>query len=73
MRDEDHGALVRIERFCDDGNVTEVDMVGRLIEDEKARPLDDETVQTISVCIPLLEQLCLLRVFQKVKEHRSCS
>src|SRR3989344_8068001 len=37
VRNQYHRALVRIERFGDDWHVTEVDVVGRLVENEEPR------------------------------------
>ena len=34
--DEDHRSFIFVESFGDDGEVSEVDMVGRLIEDEES-------------------------------------
>jgi len=40
--DEDHGTLIRVQCLCDAGEVAKVDVVRRLIEDEKAWLLEDE-------------------------------
>ena len=42
VRDEDHRTFIGIECLCDARQVAEVDVIGRLIEYEKPRLLEDE-------------------------------
>src|SRR3989344_4391201 len=53
VRDEDHRALIRIERFCYDGKMAEVDVVGRLVEDQESRRKEDESREGDQALLPL--------------------
>jgi len=43
MAYHDDGAIILIQRLCDDGEMTEIDMVGWLVENEEMRLLDNES------------------------------
>ena len=50
--DEDHGAFVGVEGFGDDRQMTEVNMVGRLVEDEQARALQNKPSKSNKTLLP---------------------
>jgi len=54
--DEDHGSFIGIQGLGDDRQVAEIDMVGRLVEDEEARALEDETGKCHQPLLPLGER-----------------
>lgn len=53
MRDDNHRAFVLVQGVGDDGEVAEVDVIARLIQDEEARSEEDEAREGEEALLPL--------------------